>query len=167
MPSGSSCQSIVALETISLSRVIAKRWKLAWGSEPGGRTIFEPRSATRAVTFWNALRPSSVNSNVTTGCCVVGSVCCSGFLTSLPDSSESSSSTKNWLNGTLLGRSSGRSFWTITIPRGTLITRLPDGGPFGPSSSSCGAHSVSFGILRWPPCSSSSAKFSISSSQLA
>ena len=55
--------------------------------------ILDPRSAIRFVTRANASRPSSVNSIVTIGSFVFGSVFASGFLMSVPDSSESSSST--------------------------------------------------------------------------
>ena len=50
---------------------------------PGGRMIFEPRSAIRLVTRAKASRPSSVNSIVTTGAFVFGSVLASGFLMSV------------------------------------------------------------------------------------
>ena len=93
MPSGFSWKSIVASETIWLSSVIAKRWNAASGGSPGALIWLAPRSAIRLVTAANRFRPSSVNSIVTIGSCVFGSVFCSGFLMSDPDSSESSSST--------------------------------------------------------------------------
>ena len=58
------------------------------------RLALQPRSAIRFVTRANASRPLSVNSIVTSGAFVFGSNACSGFLMSLPFSSESSSSTK-------------------------------------------------------------------------
>jgi hypothetical protein len=48
----------------------------------------------RFVTRANASRPVSVNSMFTSGAFVFGSKPCSGFLISLPESSESSSITK-------------------------------------------------------------------------
>ena len=53
----------------------------------------KPRSAIRFVTRAKASRPWSVNSIVTSGAFVFGSVLASGFLMSSPESSESSSST--------------------------------------------------------------------------
>ena len=102
MPSGLSWKSIVASETIWLSSVIAKRWKKSSGGEPCGTfgqsgetpasvSQSRPRSAIRFVTRAKASRPLSVNSIVTSGSLVFGSNCCSGFLMSLPFSSESSS----------------------------------------------------------------------------
>ena len=93
MPSGFWRKSIVASETIWLSSEIAKRWNLFSFGVPGAM-IFEPRSAIRRVTRAKASRPLSVNSIVTIGSLVFGSVFASGFLMSEPVSSESSSSTK-------------------------------------------------------------------------
>ena len=63
-------------------------------ARPGGSVeASKPRSAIRLVTRANASRPLSVNSIVTIGALVFGSVSGSGFLMSSPDSSESSSST--------------------------------------------------------------------------
>ena len=94
MPSGFSRKSIVANDTIWLSRVMANRCRPASRGEPGGRITSDPRSAIRLVTVAKACLPSSVNSIVTMGSWVCWSVFCSGFLMSRPDSSESSSSTK-------------------------------------------------------------------------
>ena len=80
MPSGFWTKSIVASETIWLSSVIAKRWKVCSRVGPGGRMIFAPRSAIRLVTRAKASRPWSVNSIVTTGAFVFGSVCLLGVL---------------------------------------------------------------------------------------
>ncbi len=87
----------MASETILLSSVIAKRWKVWSRGVPAWGMILDPRSAIRAVTRAKASRPLSVNSIVTTGAFVVGSLCAFGFLISVPFSSESSSSTKNRL----------------------------------------------------------------------
>ena len=95
MPSGLEMKSIVASETIWLSSVIAKRWKNCSLSVAPGDSVdaSNPRSAIRLVTRANASRPLSVNSIVTSGALVFGSVLASGFLMSSPDSSESSSIT--------------------------------------------------------------------------
>ena len=83
-----------------------------------------------------------MNSIVTTGALVFGSNCCSGFVMSLPESSESSSITKNRL--ICGGWFSARSASTTTTPSGTLITCEPLGGPPDPSASSSDLHSVPF-----------------------
>ena len=134
MPSGLSWKSIVASDTIWLSSVIAKRWKNSSGGAPcctAGQSSetpasvsqSRPRSAIRFVTRAKASRPLSVNSIVTSGSLVFGSKFCSGFLISLPESSESSSITKKRCT---------RADWfgagspsTTTIPCGTLKTREP------------------------------------------
>ena len=78
----------------------------------------------------------------TSGSCVFGSKACSGFLISLPFSSESSSSTKkrctraDWFGAASPSRT--------TMPRGTLNTMEPAGGPPEPSASSSGRHWVPF-----------------------
>ncbi len=147
-----------------LSSVIAKRWKNSSGGAPcwtGGQSSetpasvsqSRPRSAICFVTRAKASRPVSVNSIVTSGCWVFGSKFCSGFLISLPESSESSSITKKRCT---------RSDWfgagspsTTTIPWGTLKTREPSGGPAGPSASSSFRHSVPFAYLFGVPPSRS------------
>ncbi len=144
MPSGLLMKSIVASETIWSSSVIAKRWKKSSLSPAPGDSVdaSKPRSAIRLVTRANALRPLSVNSIVTSGALVFGSVLASGFLMSSPDSSESSSSTvKRLICGGWLGAGSCSR---TTTPSGTLITREPAGGPPEPSASSSVAHSVPF-----------------------
>ena len=55
--------------------------------------ICEPRSAIRLVTLEKALRPKSVKLKLTFGAFVFGSVPAFGSVMSLPESSESSSST--------------------------------------------------------------------------
>ena len=162
MPSGFSRKSIVASETILLSSVIAKRWSAASRSEPGGRMISDPRWAIRLVTRAKASRPLSVNSIVTMGSWVCWSKFCSGFLMSVPDSSESSSSTKKRCTDS--GWFSARSASTTTMPCGTLSTSLSAGGPLrnGGSGSlsspacptgiaaSASAHSLAFGTSSAP-----------------
>ncbi len=127
MPSGFSRKSIVASETILLSSVIAKRCRAASRSVPGGRMISDPRCAIRLVTRANASRPLSVNSIVTMGSWVCWSKFCSGFLMSVPDSSESSSSTKKRCTDS--GWLGARSASSTTMPCGTLSTSLLAGGP--------------------------------------
>ena len=90
IPAGLSTKLMIGRETISLSSTTAK-WPenseaAAELPEIPGGALWSPRSAIPLVTSSNALRPSSVNSKVTLGWLVVGSVCCSGFLMSLPDS---------------------------------------------------------------------------------
>ncbi len=94
IPSGFSAKSIVASETILLSSVIAKRWKACSRGVPGGSSWLAPRWASRLVAAANALRPVSVNCIDTIGSWVCWSVAASGLVTSAPESSESSSSTK-------------------------------------------------------------------------
>ena len=162
MPSGFSRKSIVASETILLSSVIANRCRAASRSEPGGRMISDPRWAIRLVTRANPSRPLSVNSIVTMGSWVCWSKFCSGFLMSVPDSSESSSSTKNRCTDS--GWLGARSASSTTMPCGTLSTSLLAGGPLrkGGSSSvgvparptgkraSCSRHSLPFGTSPAP-----------------
>ena len=163
MPSGFSRKSIVASETILLSSVIANRCSAASRSEPGGRMISDPRWAIRLVTRAKASRPLSVNSIVTMGSWVFWSTFCSGFLMSVPDSSESSSSTKKRCTDS--GWLGARSASITTMPWGTLSTSLLAGGPLrkgvswsasvpararpGPSASSS-RHSLSFGTSSAP-----------------
>ena len=130
----------MASETILLSSVIANRWKVWSRGVPAWGMIFDPRSAIRLVTRAKASRPLSVNSIVTTGAFVCGSLCAFGFLMSVPFSSVSSSSTKKRLiwAGWLCTRSAS----TIVIPRGTSMIREPAGGPPEPSAFSSSRHAV-------------------------
>ena len=147
MPSGFWTKSIVASETIWLSSVIAKRWKNCDLSLVPGESVeaSKPRCAIRFVTRANASRPLSVNSIVTSGAFVFGSVPAFGFLMSSPESSESSSSTvKRLIWGGWLGAGSCSR---TTTPSGTLMMEEPAGGPPEPSASSCGRHSVPLAYL--------------------
>ena len=142
--------------------MIAKRWKVCSRGVPAGGMIFEPRSAIRFVTRANASRPLSVNSIVTTGWFVCGSVAALGFLTSVPFSSVSSSSTKKRLIWG--GWFSTRSASTTVMPLGTSITREPAGGPPDPSASSSSAQAVPLAYSGAAPGSES--KSESTSSQL-
>ena len=143
IPSGFWTKSIVASETILLSSVIAKRWKACSLEVPGGRITREPRSASRFVARAKAFRPESVNSIVTTGPPVCWSFCALGFLMSEPESSESSSMTKNCCS--VGGWFFWCSAWTMTMPCGTLTTVLPDGGPPPSSAFSSSLQAVFLG----------------------
>ena len=85
----------------------------------------------------------------TSGAFVFGSKDCSGFLISLPFSSESSSITKkrctrsDWFGACSASR--------IMMPRGTSNTLEPAGGPPEPSASSSDLHAVSFAYLVGAP----------------
>ena len=65
MPSGFSRQLMYGAETSSLSSAIAKCCDVWSGSPPSA--LSAPRSATRRVIAWNALRPLSVKLKVTIG----------------------------------------------------------------------------------------------------
>jgi hypothetical protein len=85
MPSGFSSKSMYGAEISSLSRTIAKCCETFAGSWVGS-ALSDPRCAISRVISWNALRPLSVNSNVTLICPDYWSVACFGFLISVPDS---------------------------------------------------------------------------------
>ena len=113
-------------ETISRSSTIAKVWNELSTGWPGTCLVW-PRSASRFVTSWNALRPLSVNRKVTIGWFVVGSGSSRGSLMSVPRNSGLSFRTKKRSNGRSSGKLSGFSARTTIVPGGTVRISYPFG----------------------------------------
>jgi hypothetical protein len=128
MPSGFSRQSMYGVETSSSSSTIAKWWDVEIESA-APRALSEPRWAMLRVVSWNSRLPLFVNSMVTMGKLSVWLKFCSGFLMSVPESAGLSLTTHHasGFGACLPFTGSGRSWRTIRIPSGTLISSKPFG----------------------------------------